>query len=537
MSTNTGLIWGRREQGGKVKTKACPNYHVIDRLQLGAGTGQVHSAIDMNCVNINDRGLPNPGTQRVVLNYGQNKLGNSGVDQACPTGSYLSDAVIQHDNLGGNSANVQQIRLKCRNPDNQVTAEYLAGKNTGSNTNSVLCGPGGFYNKTLFTEGGTNITGIGFDCFDASNIINDDGWRRLNCCRTKTGVTDECGQYYRDSDACNTAAREFCTSGDNWMMPACVKWAEDHSTDMDSFYTTRCRSLSTPTDPITNGNFITFKFPNGEYLGNIEFGKPALAPFPMEYRIIDTGIRYDGEPVWEFHTVEDLPRYLQLYHYIDENANIDSSYQAVNRENFHNKNTAFEYGNPFRFMIRQMTPTETSEDGEETPATYWVEKYGTTISRDVEGGLQRYPVYMGFEGNHVILSEVPTYIQIENFNRGKVVCSCINAVDDLPDLLIENLDLVGAQAFCYSQDCVTKSAYKTEGQKREPCNQVLTICYANVEILNELAEQGVDIGNIRIDQTCGEGDGPSLGEPADERRMRIAFAVVVILLLAVLILK
>lgn len=532
MSYNTGLIWGRRDKNFKERSCDENGYYVIEKIVLGAGKDQLHSAINMSCININDIGLQNPGRKTVNLNIGQKKLGNSGIDSPCPVGSFLSDAVIQHDSTSGSSANVQQIKLKCRNFKNQITDEYLVGKNTGKYENTVSCGPDKFFNKVLFTEGNTNLTGIGFNCFDASDIVNDDGWRRLNCIRTKTGITNECGQYYNGSDAGDKFANSFCTSSNNWMMPACVKWAEDNSTDMDSFYTTRCKSLTTPVDPITSTNFITFKFPNGKYLGDVEFKKPMLAPHPMEFRIMDTGIRYEGNIVWEFYTVEDLPRYLQLYHYIDENANVDSSYQAVVRENFNNKKMPFEYGNPFQFMVRQMTPPETDENGEEIPGTYLVEKYGTTISRDISSGASRYPVYMGFDGDKVILTETPTIIEIENFNRGKVVCSCINAVDDLPKILVDSVGVVGAQAFCYSEDCVTGSGYKTQGQKREPCNQQLTICYANLDIYNELAEQGVDIGNINIDQNCGPDGVPSLGEPTDEKiKKNIGIIIVVIVLI------
>lgn len=543
MSVNTGLIWGRRDKGGKIKPRKCSDYYIAEKIELGAGTDQLHSALNMSCININDIGLSNPGREIVHLNIGQKKLGNSGVETPCPDGSFFSDAVIQHDSTSGNSANVQQIKLKCRNPQNQITTEYLVGKNNGKYENSVSCGPDKFFNEVLFTEGNTNLTGIGFNCFDVSDIVNDDGWRRLNCVRTKTGITNECGQYYSGSDAGDSFAKSFCTSSNNWMMPACVKWAENNSTDMDSFYTTRCKSLTTPVNPITSTNFITFKFPNGKYLGDVNFDKPVLAPYPMEFRIMDTGVRYEGDIVWEFYTVEDIPRYLQLYHYIDENANVDSSYQAVVRKNFNDKKKPFETGNPFQFTIRQMTPPEIDDNGEEIPGTYLVEKFGTTVSRDVSQGMERYPVYMGYDGDRVILTENPTIIEIENFNQGKTVCSCINAVDDLPKILVDSVGIVGAQAFCYSEDCVSGSGYKTEGQKREPCNQQLTICYSNLNILNELSDQGVNIGNINIDQNCGPDGLPSLsepwfpwfGEPSDEKtkkNMRIAFVVVILIIFA-----
>lgn len=531
MNINTGEIWGRRDHGGKIKNKGvCPPFHVIDRLGIGAGTSQVHSALDMNCINVNDIGLSNPMRSSINLNFGQSTLGNSGVNAVCPNGSFLNESIIQHDNITGKSSNIQQIVLNCRDPSGKTEAIYKAGENTGKNTTNVVCGNDSYFNEVFFTEGGTNITGIGFNCFDASEIVNDDGWRRLNCCRTKDQQSNECGSYFKGPGGrCDTYARDFCTAGTNWMMPACVKWAEDNSTDMDSYYISKCQTLTTPVDPITNGNFITFKFDNGKYL-NIEFGKPVLSDTPLEFRIIDTGLRFEvdgmSEPIYEFTTVEDMPKYLQIYNYVDENAGNDLSFETISRNGFQNKDTDFGYGNPFQFLIREIG------------GQYWIEKYAVRITRDSATGVERFPVYLSYEGNKVVSSETPSYIDVEIFDRGRVVCSCINAVDDLPPILVDAVGAVGAQAFCFSQDCVTGGGYKTEGQKREPCNQNLTICSTNINIESELESGGVDIGKIEIDQNCGpDNTNPSLGDPTnpkstdDMTRILIVFSVLIIVIL------
>jgi len=532
---NTNQIWGRR--GSDIKIKECPPYHVIGDISLGAGTGQVHSALNMNCYNINDVGLANPGRVTIPLGIGQNKLGNSGFDDGCPANSYFADSTIQHDNVTGNSANVQQIQMRCRNNMDQNVKQFQAGVNDGKNTTYVNCNPGGYFNKVLFTEGGTNLTGIGFDCFDTSEVVHDDGWRRLQCCREKNSASNECGNYFTGvGGACDSWARDFCMSGNNWMMPACVKWAENNSTDMDPFYTSACKSGQLePVNPITNGNFVTMKFDNGKYLG-IQFGTPYLTDIPVQFRIVDTGLRYDfetgSEPIYEFYTVEDLPRYIQIYKHIDTVANRDLSFNKVERT-FTNKTVDFEYGNPFQFLIRKVE----NEDGE---TRYWIEKFGINIT---SGGLERYPIYITHVGDEVIGGEMPTFIEIENSDRGHVVCSCINARDDLPEVLV---DVAGAQAFCFSNDCISRGGYKTEGQKREPCNQNITICHTQVDI-DAWEGGGVDIGKIIINQDCGGGgdgggDGgvspppPFLSDENDDV-MKIVVIILVVLLFFILLRK
>lgn len=524
MSINTDLIWGRRNKGyDKSYTFECGPYEVMSGIRLGAGTGQVHSAMDMTCVNINDLTVGKDSnnsnysipvkTPKFIDKNGKDYLGSKndgseGGTYSCDPGTFLSESIIHHDDIDSGSADIKQITLKCKDVNNIMQGSKLIGKNTTKNITTVSCRPDSFYNKVLFTEGSNNVTGIGFGCADVSNIIEDQGWRRLNGCRTQTGRTAEYGDYYRNSAVCNTFARQFCSIDNNWMMPACVNWAETQTTDMDQFYISRCGNLTTPAEPVTPNNFITFKFPNGKYL-SVSGEKIVLSGFSTEFRIVDTGIRHQGEPVYEFHTVEDHPRYLQMYYYIDENVKNDSSYYAVNR-NFQNKGMAFEYGNPFQFMIRKMS-ADGADGGDSDVNTYWIEKYGTIVSRGVSGGLERFPVYMGFDNDQVILTTTPTYITIENFDRGKVVCSCINADKDLPKLLVDSVGAVGAQAFCYSSDCITGSGYKTGGQKREPCNQQLTICYSNVNVMSELESGGVDIGKINIKQDCGPDNNPSLG--------------------------
>ena len=528
MSYNTGDVWGRREQGSIKTPKTCPDYHVIDQLKVGAGTSQVHSLTGMRCINLNDVGRPNPDYAEPNFSIGQNQLGSSGNAEICPGGSYLAHATIQHDNITGGSANVQQLVVDCENKSGLRTASYQAGKNTGKNTTPVRCAPGSFFNKVLYSEGNSNITGIGFDCYDGSEIVNDDGWRKMNCCRTKTGKTNECGQYFSGpGGACDEYAREFCTTGNNWMMPACVRWAERHATDMDAFYTSRCKSLTTPSDPITSGNFISLKSePDGpagmgKYIA-VESNKPVLSDIPYQFRIMDTGLRYEGEPIYEFTTIEDLPRYLQLSEYIDEHANANKSIQVVDR-NLKNRYDEFATGNRFQFMIRRVGDSPSDDD---SAGLYWIEKFGVRISSTT--GVEFYPVYVSFKGNKVVLSQTPTFIEIANSDRARTVCSCINAVDDLPELLVKDIDSVGAHAYCFSQDCITGSGYRTEGQQ-DPCNQKLTICYANVDI-KAWESGGVNMGDIIITQNCD--DGPSLDDPPNQTtRLLMVFAALIILIL------